>query len=239
MFETIERPSAVDTCADALRASIFDRELAVGERLPAERRLAESFGVGRVTVRAALARLAEEGLVNVRQGRGYEVCDFERLSGPQVLPALIAHARREGELREVVSELLEVRRELARVVMQRISKHQAGVEGVREAVDAFIASTKAPDATPADILEADLNIVHAMLDAAGSRVLRLALNPFLAIVSILPELQAVMYAVPAENARGYAALLDWLDASADEQEQTIPAIVDILAARDRLNLEAL
>jgi GntR family transcriptional regulator len=44
--------------------------LAVGDRLPAERRLAGSTGVSRMTARAALRALAERGLVTRDVGRG-------------------------------------------------------------------------------------------------------------------------------------------------------------------------
>ncbi|WP_292679952.1 GntR family transcriptional regulator [Microbacterium sp. SCN 69-37] len=49
---------------------IADDGLAPGDRLPTEARLAERFGVARSTVREALKRLEEEGLVDAVQGKG-------------------------------------------------------------------------------------------------------------------------------------------------------------------------
>ena len=46
-----------------------------GERLPAERRLAERFGVSRASVREALAELESKNLVDRVQGRGSTVLD--------------------------------------------------------------------------------------------------------------------------------------------------------------------
>lgn len=56
--------------ADTIRARLRDGTYPVGIPLPGERALAESFGVARVTVRSALARLQEEGLVTRLRGQG-------------------------------------------------------------------------------------------------------------------------------------------------------------------------
>ena len=66
--------------ADTLADRIERGDLAAGQPLPAERRLAEDFGVSRVTVRSALEQLAEQGLVVQRQGSGTYVT--ERVSQP-------------------------------------------------------------------------------------------------------------------------------------------------------------
>jgi len=51
---------------DRLRSGLYE----TGMPMPGERQLAEEFGVARVTVRAALARLQEEGLVTRMRGKG-------------------------------------------------------------------------------------------------------------------------------------------------------------------------
>ncbi len=53
-----------------LRREILGGSLVQGDRLPAERALSERFGVARGTVREALARLSEEGLIEIRPGSG-------------------------------------------------------------------------------------------------------------------------------------------------------------------------
>ena len=49
--------------------------LRVGDSLPPERVLAERFGVNRHTIRQSMAALAEDGLVQIEQGRGTFVQD--------------------------------------------------------------------------------------------------------------------------------------------------------------------
>lgn len=56
-----------------LRHAITSRQLRPGERLPAETKLAEKFGVARMTVRRALQQLRDEGIVVSASGRGLVV----------------------------------------------------------------------------------------------------------------------------------------------------------------------
>ena len=63
-------------------ATLLKREISKGnltrnERLPAERKLAETYGVARGTIREALYRLAEERFVEIRPGSGTYVIHAE------------------------------------------------------------------------------------------------------------------------------------------------------------------
>jgi GntR family transcriptional regulator len=60
---------------DELAGQIEEGALAPGARVPTERDLSRSFGVSRMTVRAALARLAQRGLIVRRQGSGTVVAE--------------------------------------------------------------------------------------------------------------------------------------------------------------------
>ncbi|MFI6662734.1 GntR family transcriptional regulator [Streptomyces sp. NPDC050523] len=59
-----------DQVADALRAAIYDGQYAAGAQLPTEADLMEEYEVSRNTVRAALARLANEGLTTATPRKG-------------------------------------------------------------------------------------------------------------------------------------------------------------------------
>jgi DNA-binding GntR family transcriptional regulator len=59
-----------DDLADALRQEIVTGQLAVGAALPGENALAQERGVGRITIRRALALLEADGIVEKRAGRG-------------------------------------------------------------------------------------------------------------------------------------------------------------------------
>lgn len=59
-----------DLVAGDLRRAIAAGEIAPGAKLPTEPELMERYGVARATVRLAIARLRDEGLVVAQQGRG-------------------------------------------------------------------------------------------------------------------------------------------------------------------------
>src|SRR6266487_1473106 len=65
-----DRPAKYQQLADQLRGAIQSGELRPGDALPTEMQLAERYRVSRPTVRAALAVLRAEGLVDARQGSG-------------------------------------------------------------------------------------------------------------------------------------------------------------------------
>jgi DNA-binding GntR family transcriptional regulator len=73
--ETINRQSLEAQAADLLRRQILRGELRAGERL-LETPIAGRYGLSRGTIRAALRRLIEEGLVCHVPYTGYQVIDF-------------------------------------------------------------------------------------------------------------------------------------------------------------------
>ena len=75
MFQPATTVRKVDHVLQSLRQAIESGQFAVGERLPPERELATSFGVGRSSVREALSVLQMGGLLEVRHGQGTYVLE--------------------------------------------------------------------------------------------------------------------------------------------------------------------
>jgi GntR family transcriptional regulator, transcriptional repressor for pyruvate dehydrogenase complex len=74
-FPKPSTPSVVDGIIERFRAMIETGQLKVGDDLPAERDLAEQFGVGRNTVREAICKLEAYGIVETKNKRGARVVD--------------------------------------------------------------------------------------------------------------------------------------------------------------------
>jgi DNA-binding FadR family transcriptional regulator len=67
-FRPIKTSRAFEEIADQIRLELSHRRLRPGDRLPAERALAEQFGVSRNTLREALRSLENSGLLRLQKG---------------------------------------------------------------------------------------------------------------------------------------------------------------------------
>ncbi len=231
------RPSAVDACSEALERAILRGEIGAGERLPPERALADQLGVNRLTLRAALARLQAQGLISARQGSGTLVEDFRTRGGPALLSGLARAAAETGDLAEVAADLLLLRRNLARAVLERLASGVAARH--RKAFSDAVARFEAlavTDPSPADVAPLDVEVVEALLAATERPVLRLCLNPVLAVLAELPALRDAMYGRPRDNAAGWRALSAWLEAPV---ASGVELVVAELARRDAATLQRL
>lgn len=74
-FGPLRQRRLSDDIVARLEAMILEGTLKAGERLPAERVLAEQFGVSRPSLREAIQKLAAKGLLSSRQGGGTYVCE--------------------------------------------------------------------------------------------------------------------------------------------------------------------
>ncbi|MTJ79897.1 MAG: FCD domain-containing protein [Telmatospirillum sp.] len=74
VFQAVRPPRLSDAIADQIRDLIYEGALPPGTRLPSERELAERFDTSRPTIRAALTKLDQEGLLQVQRD-GLHVAD--------------------------------------------------------------------------------------------------------------------------------------------------------------------
>ncbi|MGY9050402.1 MAG: FCD domain-containing protein [Rhodobacterales bacterium] len=88
-----------------------------GERLPAERDLAEKLGVSRPSVREAIADLSERGLLNSRAGAGIYVADVLGSAFSDALVKLFAAHD------EAVFDYLSFRRDMEGLAASRAAQH--------------------------------------------------------------------------------------------------------------------
>ncbi|KUJ65679.1 GntR family transcriptional regulator [Streptomyces albus subsp. albus] len=91
--------SLSDQIAGCVRQGIADGEVRGGERLPPARQLAESLDVNMHTVLRGYQRLRDEGLVDLRRGRGAVVTGIQPAGRARLLAhaaELVTQARRLG-----------------------------------------------------------------------------------------------------------------------------------------------
>lgn len=97
--------------AAGVRRAIASGEVAAGERLPAARDVAEALDVNVNTVLRAYRDLRDEGLIELRRGRGATVRrgTVDRATLTRLVDELLAEAGRLGVSRSELVELLEER----------------------------------------------------------------------------------------------------------------------------------
>jgi len=235
MFTEITRESAATACARRLRDAILGGDLSPGERLPPERKLAETFGVNRVTLRSALAHLAAEHLVVPRQGSGYTVRDFRETGGPDLIGALTDLASG-PRARAMIADLLLVRRHLALAVLERLlARSHVDTAPIADAIDHLEALVEGDADAPA-IAAADLEVASAFVAATGSDVLRLCMNPVAAVLKRTPALMRAMFREPAGNVATWRAVLALL---AVGDSSVLPVVAAEMQRHDDATLAAL
>lgn len=228
--------SAPSACAEAIRRRVLSGALAPGARLPPERALAEQLGVNRLTLRAALSQLVAANLLSVRQGSGYVVRAWRREGGPELIAGLSELAASASEQHAIARDLLAVRRAIAGAVLEALARgvSEASRARINTAVESFAARAE-EGLTPDEAAELDLEVLATILEATGSPVFQLCLNPVASVLRSMPALRAAMYAAPRDNALAYRALTAFV---AEPSADALPLVAAELARRDEATLAA-
>ena len=175
--QQLAMPSRVDEITDRLVTAIAIGEYLPGARLPVERELAASLGVGRMTVRAALARLVERGLLETRRGRGggsYVVDQWPESSTEVVRRTLSLHL---GELRDRCDAICRLHGAVCRAAAE--ARTAADIAALREALERYRTAASGLEAQ-----QADSRLHLTIMNCAHNPVLRQVLLDLEASVSI-------------------------------------------------------
>jgi GntR family transcriptional regulator, transcriptional repressor for pyruvate dehydrogenase complex len=172
-----DSPTRIDEITDRLVTAIAIGEYLPGARLPVERDLAASLAAGRMTVRAALARLLDRGLIETRRGRGggsYVLDQWPESSTEAVGRTLRS---RLGELRDRCDAICRVQGTVCRAAAESRSDFDLTVLQTR-----FEAYRTAHSGLEAQ--QADSQFHLAIMDAAHNAVLKQVLLDLKATVTI-------------------------------------------------------
>ncbi|MEI2702689.1 MAG: GntR family transcriptional regulator [Baekduia sp.] len=204
----MQQTSRPDQVFDRLVAAILDGRYAPGDRLPSQRALAAEFGVNMASLRAAVDRLAQLRLVEVRHGEPMRVADWRRAGGVELL------ARAAGTEPALLVAMFEARaillREAARLAASRATGEQ------RDEL-ARLAAAFGDAGTREARQQIDLAFMAALIDAAGNLVFTLILNSIRESYLAQADTYAGLVASAADLApayRGVAAAVGAADGDA-------------------------
>lgn len=161
-----------DAVLETLTEAILDGRLKAGDPLPAEGRLASSFGISKQVAREAIRELAAMGVVHIQQGKPTRVREIHAEPLGRFFRFAV-RASRDG-MREAVELRRVVEPPIAALAAQR--RGEADIAHLRALIERMRAAL---DDVPAWI-EADLDFHETLAAMAGNRLLRLqsvALRP--------------------------------------------------------------
>ncbi|MEV0951329.1 FCD domain-containing protein [Promicromonospora sp. NPDC050249] len=154
------------TLVESLRTRIVNGDIAPGEKLPSEPRLATEHGVSRTVVREAIARLNLEGLVHTRRGSGSYALTPPADDADGAPPL----ARSLADRLALVEYRLALEAEAAALAATR--RTAAQLAALTDRLDALASS----DGHPATAMQHDFAFHRLVAEAAGNRFLLEALD---------------------------------------------------------------
>jgi GntR family transcriptional repressor for pyruvate dehydrogenase complex len=192
VYKVVQTSRLYEQIVQQIEESVLKGTLKEGDQLPAERELAQQFGVSRTAVREAIKALHEKGLVDAFPGRGTFVTNGDSNSMRQSLDRILksGHADRAAHLVEF-REILEP--EIAALAAARADDQDLAT--MREAVSVMDNARRDADA----FIEADLDFHLSLAEAAA--------NPFIlslidSIVGLLREQRLRIFYVDGGPERG-------------------------------------
>ena len=96
-FGKISAPSLKEICVQEILTKILSGELKPGDRLPAERELAEVMGISRSSVNQGIMELENMGFLTITPRRGTVVNDYRANPTPQSLAAVMRYSSAQME----------------------------------------------------------------------------------------------------------------------------------------------
>lgn len=177
MYKAVQTSRLYEQIVRQIEESVLKGSLKEGDQLPAERELAQQFGVSRTAVREAIKTLHEKGLVEALPGRGTFVTNGTSNSMRQSLDRILKSGQPDGaaylvEFREILEP------EIAALAAIRASEQD--IAAMRESVRVMDAAQR--DA--AAFIEADLDFHLSLAEAAANPLILSLID---SIVGLLRE----------------------------------------------------
>lgn len=192
MYKIVQSSRLYEQIVEQIEQSVQRGDLKPGDQLPAERELAEQFGVSRTAVREAVKALREKGLVEAYPGKGTFITSGSSNPMRQSIDRMMRSAQVDA-----TSSLVEVREilepEIAALAAVRATEEN--LNSLRKSVAVMDAAKRDPDA----YIEADLDF-HLELAEAAANPLILSLID--SIVGVLREQRMRIFEVEGGPDRG-------------------------------------
>jgi GntR family transcriptional regulator, transcriptional repressor for pyruvate dehydrogenase complex len=191
-YKLVRTSRLCEQIVQQIEQSITKAELKPGDQLPAERELAQQFGVSRTAVREAIKTLREKGLVEAYSGRGTFVTNGTSQAIRQSLDLLMRIGQTDGSgALEELRQILEP--EIAALAATRVEQQHLAT--MREAVAVMDHALHDPE----EYIEADLDFHLSLAEAAANPLILSLID---SIVGLLREQRIRVFQVDGGPERG-------------------------------------
>lgn len=210
-FDEFLRPRRTfEVIVDLLKERIFAGQYRIGDRLPAERELAEALRIGRPSVREAYRALELIGIVEIRKGKDGGA--FIRTPSARPLAAALTDLLRANSvsLSAVTEARLMIEREIAQLALGRATPPAIG--GLRAMVAAAVAKAGAGVAASDDNVAFHLRLA----EIAGNPILVMVLASIMDLLTLHIRRIAPQAEVTRAVAEDHGRIVDALEARDDD-----------------------
>ena len=177
MFKTIKKARLSDEIVRQIKESIFAGKLQAGDRLPAERELAEQFETSRASVREALRTLEQEGMIHVRKGvtGGVFIADLDHRPVTNSFQTLLY--LKKISIKDIAEVRLIFEPEAARLAAERVTEEDIReLEEVIQLMSEAVEEEELPNSF-------DLKFHQIIARAAGNPILAMLAESMLGVAS--------------------------------------------------------
>ena len=169
MAQAIRRSLVSDQVFRVLAEDVLSDRYAPGEKLPTQRQLAADLEVNMASVREAVKRLEQLGLVEVRHGDAMRVRDWRAEGGLDVVAHVLFRAG--GLDVPTLQALMEARRLMLREAARLAAERRGDPGRLQELAEAFAQAAK-----PEEAQAIDFAFFSELVEAADNVVFVLILN---------------------------------------------------------------
>ena len=228
-----------DQVAERLRAQIAGGALAPGETLPAERRLAQQLGVSRGSLRAGIAQLQAEGLLEARHGSGTRVCaDLDRAPLDWLSWVLASEDLAPEEAMLVVRQLVGLRRVVVLHILDEALRVMSSDHVAR--LEALVARQAQCLDQPDEYEAQERGIERLFIEIAANRVVPLLNESVRRCFAARPEVVRAFMGPLEQHHQANQALLEAVRLAIQElasRDEVLSMIAAALTAFERAGLE--
>lgn len=231
--EPLRREHLADRVFAVLGAEILRGELEPGSPVPPERVLSERFGVSKLLVRQAVHRLAEAGLVEVRQGGATRVRDPGDASDLRVFELYYRLAPDSPQARALARDVLE-KQFTQGLSLVEVFARRADAKA-RDALVGLVEEAREDRNDDAKTRALEEKFWRLVADACGNRILRAEVRWWYSALAARPDMPDPPR--PAQRHAFYAELARRLQADdaplAFYVDALTPGIAALFAASPR------